>query len=238
MIDRCKILFTGGTGLLGSTFKKIEPDIRYPASNEFNVTDYAQMKQYIKNNAFELIIHAAAFTSPPLVDKEPAKAVDVNIIGTCNVVKLCVEYGFRLIYISTDYVFKGDKGNYKEDDPVYPVNRYAWSKLGGECAVRLYDKSLIVRTTFGPDVFPYDKAFVDQWTSRQSVSVIARKISKLIDTNLIGTIHVGGKRRTVLEYAKSLDGRRQIGELSIHEVSFTVSVDTSLECSNYEELIG
>lgn len=237
MIDRCKILFTGGTGLLGSTFKKIEPDIRYPASNEFNVTDYAQMKQYLKNNTFELMIHAAAFTSPPLIDKDPAKAVDVNIIGTCNVVKLCIEYGFRLIYISTDYVFKGDKGNYKEDDPVYPVNRYAWSKLGGECAVRLYDKSLIVRTTFGLDVFPYDKAFVDQWTSRQSVSVIARKISKLIDTNLIGTIHVGGKRRTVLEYAKTLDTNKQIGELSIHEVSFHVPADTSLECSKYEQLI-
>ncbi len=58
-------------------------------------------------------------------------------------------------------MLKGDQGNYKETDPVYPVNKYAWSKLGGECAVRMYDKSLIIRTTFGPNVFPYQKAFVD-----------------------------------------------------------------------------
>ncbi len=237
MIDRSKIFFTGGTGLLGLEFKKIEPDIQYPASNEFNVSDYTQMKRYVENSSCELIIHAAAFTSPPSIDKNPVRAVDVNIMGTCNVVRLCIEYDCRIIYISTDYVFKGDKGNYKEDDPVYPVNKYAWSKLGGECAVRLYDKHLIVRTTFGPDVFPYEKAFVDQWTSRQSVSVIARKISRLIDADLVGTIHVGGKRRTVLEYARSLDAGKQIGELSIREVSFNAPVDTSLECSKYERLI-
>lgn len=238
MIDRAKILFTGGSGLLGSAFRKIEPDIWYPTSSEFNITDYSQMKRCIENKPLEMIIHAAAFTSPPLVDKNPMKAVDVNIVGTCNIVKLCIECRYRLVYISTDYVFKGDKGNYKEDDPVYPVNKYAWSKLGGECAVRLYDKSLIVRTTFGPDVFPYEKAFIDQWTSRQCVSVIARKISKLIDTDLVGTIHVGGKHQTVFEYAKSLDAGRQIGELSIRQVSFNVPVDTSLECSKYERLIG
>lgn len=75
-------------------------------------------------------------------------------------------------------------GNYKETDPVYPVNKYAWSRLGGECAARLYDKALIVRTTFGPNVFPYEKAFVGQWTSRESVSVVAMMISKLIGKSI------------------------------------------------------
>ncbi len=222
---------------MGSEFRKILPDIEYPSSSEFNVTDYHQMKQYLGSVGCELVIHAAAMTSPPVVDKDPLEALEVNIIGTSNVVKLCVEFDARLIYISTDYVFKGDKGNYKETDPVYPVNRYAWSKLGGECAARLYDKSLIVRTTFSPNVFPYEKAFVDQWTSRESVSVIAMKISKLIDKNISGIIHVGGKRKTVFEYAKSLDQTKDIGELSIKDVSFTVPVDTSLSCDKYNELI-
>jgi dTDP-4-dehydrorhamnose reductase len=235
--NKSRIIFTGGSGLLGSEFRKIRPDISYPSSKEFNVTNYEQMKKYVESHGCDLIIHAAAFTSPPLIEKDPLKALEANIVGTSNVVKLCMEFGIRLIYISTDYIFEGDKGNYKETDPVYPVNKYAWSKLGGECAVRLYDKSLIIRTTFGPNVFPYPKAFVDQWTSRECVSVIAKKIAKLFDKDITGTIHVGGKRKTVYEYAKSLDAAKNIGELSINDVNFAAPRDTSLNCEKYNEMI-
>ena len=238
MIDKSKIIFTGGSGLLGSEFRKIFPKINYPSSKDFNVTDYHQMEKYLKSNRCELIIHAAAFTSPPLVEKDPARALDINIIGTANIVKLCIEFDARLIYISTDYVFSGDKGDYKETDPVLPVNKYAWSKLGGECAVRMYDKALIIRTSFGPGVFPYEKAFVDQWTSRESVSAVARKIAKLIDKDVTGVVHVGGRRKTVFEHAKSLDEGRDIGELSINDVPFDAPVDTSLNCDKYNEIVN
>ena len=232
-----KIIFTGESGLLGTEVKKILPDITYPSLDEFDITNYDQMKRYIESNGCDLIIHAAAFTSPPQIDKDPLTAIEINIVGTSNIVKLCIEFDVRLIYICTDYVFKGDKGNYKEDEPVYPVNKYAWSKLGGECAVRLYDKSLIIRTTFGPNVFPYEKAFVDQWTSREAVSVIAGKISKLVDKDITGVIHVGGKRKTVMQFAKKLDETKEIGSLSINDVNFDVPVDTSLNCDKYNELI-
>ena len=238
MADKRKIIFTGGSGLLGSEFQKIRPDIDYPWWEDFNITNYNQMKEYVQANGCGRIIHAAAFTSPPLIEKDPAEAIEVNIIGASNVVKLCMEFDLRLIYICTDYVFKGDKGNYEEDDPVYPVNKYAWSKLGGECAVRMHDKSLIIRTTFAPNVFPYEKAFVDQWTSRESVSIIAGMIEKLIDKDITGTIHVGGRRKTVFEFAKGLDQSKEIGELSIKDVSFSVPVDTSLNCDRYNELTG
>ncbi|MGD2094102.1 MAG: sugar nucleotide-binding protein [Phycisphaerales bacterium] len=235
-MEKSKIIFTGGSGLLGSEFKKLMPDIRYPSSKEFNVINYEQMHQYAESNGCELIIHAAAFTSPPLIDKDPLKAIHANIIGTSNIVKLCVEFDARLIYISTDYVFKGDKGNYEETDPVYPVNKYAWSKLGGECSTIMYDKSLIIRTSFGPNIFPYEKAFIDQWTSRESASVIAEKISRLVDKDITGVIHIGGNRKTVYEYAKSLDPSKDIGELSVNDVSFKVPVDTSLCCDRYNQL--
>jgi len=231
------ILFTGGNGLLGSTFKKIRPDIQYADLEDFDVTKYEQMMAYVEGRRYELVIHAAAFISPPLIDKDPLRAIQTNIVGTANVVRLCVHLGAKLIYISTDYVFRGDQGKYKEEDPVYPVNKYAWSKLGGECAVRLYDKSLIVRTSFGPDVFPFEKAFVDQWTSRESVSAITARISQLIDTDITGVIHVGGPRRTVFEYAKSLDTTKKIGELSVHQVNFRIPIDTSLDCSKFHQLV-
>jgi len=237
-VDHSKVIFTGESGLLGSAFKKVVPDLIYPSLEEFDILQYDQMKEYVRVHDFEQLIHAAAFTSPPLIDKDPLTALEVNIVGTANIVKLCAEFSARLIYICTDYVFKGNKGNYTEEDPVFPVNKYAWSKLGGECAVRLYDKSLIIRTTFGPDVFPYEKAFVDQWTSRESVSVIARKISRLIDRDILGVLHVCGERKTVFEYARSLDRSRDIGKLSINDVNFDVPMDTSLNCDKYNKLIG
>ena len=125
MAKKRRIIFTGGSGLLGSEFQKIRSDIDYPWWEDFNVTNYNQMEEYVRSKGCELIIHAAAFTSPPLIEKNPVEAIEVNIIGTSNVVKLCMEFDMRLIYICTDYIFKGDEGNYKEDDPVYPVNKYA-----------------------------------------------------------------------------------------------------------------
>ena len=238
MTDRSGCLFTGGSGLLGSAFRTLVPEAQYPSSQDFDVTNYRQMRDYLRGRPCRTLIHAAAFTSPPRVDQDPGQAVAVNIIGTANVVRLCLEFGGRLLYISTDYVFQGDQGNYREEDALHPVNKYAWSKLGGECAVRMYDKGLIVRTTFGPDVFPYANAFVDQWTSRESVSVIARKIVRLLDTDLTGVVHLGSRRRTVLEYARSLDEKRPIGPLSIRDVAFRVPEDTSLDCGKYETLVG
>lgn len=237
MFDYRKILLTGGSGLLGSELLKILPGIQHPKSTEFDVTNYQQMKEYLQSHDVEILIHAAAFTSPPSVEKNPTKAIKVNIIGTSNIVNLCIEYDTYLVYISTDYVFRGDKGMYKEEDAVYPVNRYAWSKLGGECAVKLYDNSLIVRTSFGQNVFPYEGAFVDQWTSRESVSAIAARISKLLYKNLRGVIHIGGDRKTVYEYAKSLEQTKDIQQLSRNKMSFVLPADTSLDCTRYKETI-
>ena len=236
MIDSRRILFTGGSGLLGREFRKILPDILYPSHREFDVCNLQQMQSYLKDKDVSTMFHAAAFTSPPKVDKEPQNAIDANILGTSNVVKLCMQRGLRLIYISTDYVFKGDKGNCKEDDSVHPVNKYAWSKLGGECAVQMYENSVIIRTSFGPNEFPYDKAFVDQWTSRESVSVIASMMLEVLDSDYRGVIHVGGDRKTVYEYAKKLSPSKMIGELRASDVPFSVPKDTSLDVELYRTI--
>lgn len=235
--QRRAIIFTGGSGLLGSEFRRVRPDILYPDTSEFDVTDFDKMHAFVAKSGLDVIVHAAAFTSPPAIDKDPQRALTTNIVGTANVVRLCAARGARLIYISTDYVFDGAKGNYSEDDPVRPVNKYAWSKLGGECAVRLYDNTLIVRTSFGPTPFPFPKAFVDQWTTREPVAVIARKIAALLEIDARGVIHVGGVRRTVIEYARSLDPGQAIGPLSINDVGFKVPVDTSLNCERYGRLV-
>jgi dTDP-4-dehydrorhamnose reductase len=231
-------LITGGSGLLGRALRRLRADALVPSSAEFDVRDYSQMERWIDGRSIEVLIHGAAFTSPPKVDADPVRAIDVNIVGTANVVRLCMTHAIRLVYISTDYVFRGDRGQYREEDEVYPVNKYAWSKLGGECAVRLYDKALIIRTSFGPDEFPYPRAFADQWTSRRAVSDAAPDVLRAVDSGISGVLHVGGPRRTVLEYARSLDPAKEIEALSIKDVSFSVPEDTSLDTSRFSREVG
>src|SRR4029078_2231224 len=192
------------------------------------------MASCIGRKTVSTIFHAAAFTSPPKINENPKLALDVNIVGTANIVRLCMERNIRLLYVSTDYVFKGDKGKYKEDDPVLPVNKYAWSKLAGGSAVRMYDNALIVRTSFGDTVFPYEKAFVDQWTSRLRVDVLARKLVKLLESDLRGIIHVGGERQTVMGCAKSVSADKAIGALALNRVAFVAAKDPSLDVSRYD----
>jgi dTDP-4-dehydrorhamnose reductase len=234
------ILITGGSGKLGQELKKISHDADFPESGEFNIVDYEGMLKWIEKRGkkYNTLIHCAAFTSPPEIDKDPIRALQVNIIGSANIVKLCEKNHIRLVYISTDYVFDGQRGCYKEEDALNPVNRYAISKLGGECAVRLYENSLIIRLSFGPNSFPYEAAFTDQWTSREAVSVSARKILKLAEMNLNGIIHIGSERRTVYKYAHSLEGTKEIKGISIKDVNFRIPQDTSLNTDKYNALVG
>ena len=91
--------------------------------------------------------------------KNIKKSIDLNIIGTANVVKLCQKFKIKIIYFSTGYVYEGKKGNYSENDPVKPFNNYALSKLGGECSVQMYENSLILRITMTEKPFIHRKAY-------------------------------------------------------------------------------
>ena len=66
-----------------------------------------------------------------------------------------------MIYFSTNYVYPGTKGNYKETDPLLPINNYAWSKLGGETSVQLYKNSLIIRVCMTERPFVHKVAFIE-----------------------------------------------------------------------------
>jgi len=232
-----KILIVGGSGLLGTALLKLDPSLTAPSHEEFDINDLNMMRDYLRENEFDTLLLAAAFTSPPAVDDNPIEAMKTNIGGTANVIELCDEFSLKVVYISTDYVFSGEKGNYKEDDELFPQNLYAWSKLGGECAVRMYSNSLIIRTSFSENVFPFEKAFVDQFTSRDSVDTIAELILKFVKaTNVKGLLHVGTERKSVKDLAIKL-GSKEVKDLKRNEVSFRVPYDTSLNQSRMNETL-
>ena len=221
-----KILLTGGSGLLGQELLKCDPKILAPNRDEMDILNSLQCEQVIDKYNPDTILHAAAFTSPPKCDSEPEKARNNNITGTVNLVNICQKRNKRLIYISTDYAFDGEKGMYNTDDLVNPINIYAISKVAGEFAVKTYLNSLIIRTSFGPVDFPYEKAFTDQYTSKDYVDIIAPKILQFSRSSKTGIAHVGTERKTVYDLAKQR--KPNVGNLSIKDVAFNAPQDTSL----------
>ena len=120
----------------------------YPTKSQLNITNLNSIKSYLKKIKPYYLVHLAGLSRPMNIhEKNITKSIDLNIIGTSNITKICSKYKIKLIYFSTGYVYEGKKGNYSEKDPVKPFNNYGLSKLGGECAVAMYKNSLILRIT-------------------------------------------------------------------------------------------
>ena len=198
-----KIIFTGGSGRFGSKFKKIKNKFKiyFPDKKKLNITKINSIRKFLKKIKPNYFIHCAALSRPMNVhEKNICKSIDINIIGTSNVVKACEEMNIKLIYFSTNYIYPGTKGNYKETDPILPINNYAISKLGGECAVKLYKNSLILRISMTEEPFVHKFAFNDVEMNFMYHDDFAKILLKLI--NKKGTINVGGKKQTVYDFVK------------------------------------
>ena len=199
-----KIIVTGGNGRFAQVLKKENNklNIFFPSKKIFNILDINLMKKYIQKIKPKYIIHCAGLSRPmDLHVKDINKSINLNIIGTANVVKLCNEHDIKLIYFSTGYVYEGKKGNYSEKDPVLPINNYAWSKLGGESSVILYKKSLILRIMMCERPFIHDHAFYDIKTNFMFQDEVAKIIPKIL--NKKGIINIGGKIQSVFNFAKN-----------------------------------
>ena len=203
MISKNKIVVTGGTGRFAQSLKKIKCKYKfiYPSKKLLNITHLNSIKQFLKKEKPESVLHLAALSRPmSLHDKNINKSISLNIIGTANLVRICSELNIKLIYFSTSYVYSGKKGNYKENDPVLPWNNYAWSKLGGECAVQMYKNSLILRVCMTEKPFIHKKAFANVKLNFLFHDELVKILIKIMDKK--GIINVGGPTKTVYNFAK------------------------------------
>jgi dTDP-4-dehydrorhamnose reductase len=151
------ILISGGKGNLATEILNAnkEHNIFAISKSKLNVCNINQLDKVVKKIKPDIFIHTAALTRPMIKHiNSPDSSIKNNIIGTSNVVLTCMKYNIKLIYISTDYVYPCVEGNYNENSALFPVNEYAWSKLGGECAVKLYKNSLILRMALCQKPFP------------------------------------------------------------------------------------
>ena len=202
--NKIRIVVTGGNGRFGKVLKNVKSpyDVHFPKKSKLNILNINSIKKTLKKIKPKYLIHLAGLSRPlSLHDNKINRSIDLNIIGTCNITKICSDLKIKLIYFSTHYVYPGLKGNYKETDPVLPYNNYAWSKLGGECAVNLYKNSLILRVCMTENPFVHKKAFFDVKNNFIFHEKIANKIYKIL--NLNGVYNLGGKKNTVHNFEKN-----------------------------------
>jgi dTDP-4-dehydrorhamnose reductase len=111
----------------------------------------------------EVIIHAAAISSPSECEKHPEKAQRINTDATAQLAELAAEGGARLVYVSTDLVFDGEKGNYNESDTPSPLSVYGRTKHAAEMQVLKHSQAAVARVNwlFGPTLTNH-KGFFDR----------------------------------------------------------------------------
>ena len=232
-----RIVVTGGTGRFASVLKKIKTKyvILYPSKSNLNILKENSILKYLKQKKPKYLIHLAGLSRPMSVhNKDIKKSIDLNIIGTANVVKVCEKLKIKLIYFSSSYVYPGKKGGYKESDPLLPINNYAWSKLGGECSVKLYQNSLIVRASMTEKPFIHKAAFSDFLTNFIFHEDIAPKIFKLL--NLKGVINFGGKSQSVFKFAKKYNPKiKRISCKKLFGTSYPSN--TSMNLKKFKKII-
>jgi dTDP-4-dehydrorhamnose reductase len=223
-----RILITGSNGLLGQKLlRTLTTDLHdvygidlapEPFAPEFklnytqqNLTSRHETAETIKKIAPEVIIHAAAMTGVDQCETERELCWRTNVEATENIVNGATKVGARVVYISTDYVFDGKHGPYREEDTPNPVGYYGKSKLAGENVVRgmgdgwtvlrtivLYGHGVGIKSSFitwllgelraGRPV----KVVNDQWGNSTLADDLAAGIDRLLFLSKQGLYHIGG----------------------------------------------
>lgn len=171
-----KLLVIGASGQVGGALMRLTPKDweaigTYSGKPKHSLVHLDVSSREEVFDLFEKIrpdaaILCAAFTNVDLCETEKEKADAVNIKGPLNVCDACIKYASKMVYISTDYVFDGENGPYREGDTPNPLGYYAWTKLEGERITALCPAHLIIRTTGVYSADPDSLNFVMQVIKR------------------------------------------------------------------------
>lgn len=205
-----KVLVLGATGMLGHALLEC-PSWRCDAvlgagSKDADLCDPAAVTALIERTAPQWIILSAAWTDVDGCEGDPAKAMAVNCEGALNVARAAKQFGAKLLFVSTDYVFDGEgTAPYEVDHPIAPLNAYGRSKAAAEAGLReILPEVCIVRTSwlYGPAGKSFPETILRAAESGKNLTVVddqrgsptytrdlAEIIARLVRSNAAGTFH-------------------------------------------------
>jgi len=213
-----KIIVTGGNGRFAQELKKTKSKYNFIFKNKknLNILSKKSITKSIEYEKPDCVLHLAGLSRPMSIhEKNINKSIDLNIIGTANLVKVCSKKNIKIIFFSSSYVYPGKKGNYKENDPLLPWNNYGWSKLGAESVVQMYQNSLIIRACMTEKPFTHKSAFTNVKTNFIFHDEFAKILIKIIHYK--GVLNIGGKTQSIYQFAKktnrNIKKKKSTGEL-------------------------
>jgi dTDP-4-dehydrorhamnose reductase len=204
-----RILITGAEGQLGLELAEMlagEYDVVAVDKKDFDVSEFKAVNNFLTSSRPNAIIHSAAFTNVDKCEKEKEKAFKINALGTRNLSIAAKKVDAKFFYISTDYVFDGEKdGKYYEYESPNPRTIYGMSKLLGENFVKeQLNKFFIFRIgwLYGKNGKNFISKMLDLAKKRKEIRVVGdqfgsptwtfnviEQIKKLMPTDFYGTYH-------------------------------------------------
>jgi len=219
-----RLLVTGASGLLGSRIVEIareDYDViplhntkpLHPDSLKLDITNRKEVFNLFRKTKPDVLIHTAAETNVDKCETQRKLAWKINVEGTRNVAEACSEANAKMVYVSTDYVFNGEKGLYIEEDAPNPINHYGITKLEGEDQVKKTCKThVILRTSVLYGWHPYKRNFamwvINSLKQKKKISIItdhfntptladnlAEMTIEAVQKDLQGLYHASGSQR-------------------------------------------
>ena len=244
-----KILVTGAKGQLGyDILKDLEAhgiSCKGIDRSECDITDQNTVFHTIIDYLPNTVIHCAAYTAVDKAEDEPELCRKINEKGTRNIAQACKQIDATMIYISTDYVFKGCGNHFhRTSDPTDPVSVYGRTKLAGEKAtLDIVKHALVIRTSwlFGLNGNNFVKTMLRLGCENQNLSVVCNQIGsptysvdlatlirKMATKNIYGVYHVTNEGIcSWAEFAKEIF---QISGLNVHVNSILANEYPSKAC--------
>jgi len=219
---KLKVLVTGSAGLVGqqvvkdlsnshqvfSCYNESKPE--YGDSVKMDLKNREMISSILTEKKPDIVIHLGAMTGVDLCEKEKTSASEINTKATEIIAKECSKLNSFLVYVSTDYVFDGNLGMYKEDDVTNPLGFYGKSKLEGEKVVQNFSTNWCIARTSTPfGLHPTKKSFpmwvienlqkqkqidvlIDQFTSPTYIPNLSRMLIEISERRITGIIHTAG----------------------------------------------
>tara|TARA_B100000212_G_scaffold82915_1_gene59906 strand:+ start:61 stop:930 length:870 start_codon:yes stop_codon:yes gene_type:complete len=243
-----RILITGAFGQLGhslqsvlskkSNYELVCTGRKIKKSQEgipLDIRNQVALKEIINTTAPDILINLAAMTNVDACELNPKLAGEINVAGLEHI---CNSFKGKIIHLSTDYVFDGTSGPYKEDDPLNPISIYGKTKLASEHILLEEDtKHLVIRGNVLYDYSPHTSASFLNWVvsslkGNQEIKVVedqfnnptwTRSMSDIIElsieNDLEGIIHWGDSEHiSRFEFAKLIAKKFSLNDSLIKPV--------------------